>query len=236
MLTKQLGSKSVFIFNDKEAYGLGVATDYAELGAEARPEDRRLHRLGSEGVELRGSRQQGSSSRARTSSTSAASIARTASKLIKDLRGVLGKNFPLIAPDGFSSSATRQELGRRRDGMYVTRRRPAERRSSTGAGKKFVKDFGAQIGTEAEPVLRVRGADDGRHARRDRQVGRHAGRSTDKLLHTKRDGRHPRHVHDQRERRHEQQPGHPYKLGSGTSGTGKTFKTITPPASLVKVA
>src|SRR5207244_2269034 len=28
MLAKQLGYKSVFIFNDKEAYGLGVATDF----------------------------------------------------------------------------------------------------------------------------------------------------------------------------------------------------------------
>ena len=28
MLTQQLGYKKVFIFNDKEAYGLGVATDY----------------------------------------------------------------------------------------------------------------------------------------------------------------------------------------------------------------
>ena len=47
------GVKSVYILNDKEAYGLGVATTLREGGGVPRHQDRGLRGLGSEGDELR---------------------------------------------------------------------------------------------------------------------------------------------------------------------------------------
>ena len=47
---RRRASRSVYILNDKEAYGLGVATNFRERGRVARHQDRRLRRLGPEGV------------------------------------------------------------------------------------------------------------------------------------------------------------------------------------------
>ena len=51
---KEQGVTSVYILNDKEAYGLGVATNFKNAADGRRDQDRRLRGVGSEGVELRG--------------------------------------------------------------------------------------------------------------------------------------------------------------------------------------
>jgi branched-chain amino acid transport system substrate-binding protein len=73
------------------------------------------------------------------------------SKLIKDLRGKLGKDFPLIAPDGFSSfTDTWKNSGGAALGMYISvAGLPNEKLGP--AGKKFVKDFGAEVGGSPNP-------------------------------------------------------------------------------------
>ena len=58
LLAKSLGVKKVFILNDKEAYGLGVATNFKNAASEARHQGRRLHGVGRQGVVLRGTRGQ----------------------------------------------------------------------------------------------------------------------------------------------------------------------------------
>ena len=54
VLAKSLGVKKVFILNDKEAYGLGVATNFTQRCHEARHQGRRLHGVGRQGVVVRG--------------------------------------------------------------------------------------------------------------------------------------------------------------------------------------
>ena len=51
---QEQGVKSVYILNDKEAYGLGVATNFQNAAEARRDQGRRLRGVGSEGVELRG--------------------------------------------------------------------------------------------------------------------------------------------------------------------------------------
>ena len=51
---KEQGVTSVYILNDKEAYGLGVATNFQQCRGVRRDQGRRLRGVGSEGVELRG--------------------------------------------------------------------------------------------------------------------------------------------------------------------------------------
>ena len=57
-LAKQLGLKKVFILNDKEAYGQGVATHFKNAATKLGIKVVRLHRVGRQGVLLRGSRSQ----------------------------------------------------------------------------------------------------------------------------------------------------------------------------------
>ena len=66
------GVKSLYVLNDKEAYGLGVATNTPQRGGAPRHRDRRLRRLGSEG--RRATRRSSTRSRrpAQTRSSSAA--------------------------------------------------------------------------------------------------------------------------------------------------------------------
>jgi len=141
-LAKQLGLKKVFILNDKEAYGQGVATDFknslTKLGVTVAGFSAwngkassyegiatKIKQTGADGVFLGGL------------------ICENGGKLIKDLRAGLGSGVKLLAPDGFTPiSAVVQGAGGATEGMTVSvAGQPNENLGSVG--KKFVKDFGA---------------------------------------------------------------------------------------------
>jgi branched-chain amino acid transport system substrate-binding protein len=147
LLAKQLGLKSVYILNDKEAYGLGVATDFKNSVTNA-----------SVGLKVAGfSAWNGKASSytglaTRIKQTGADSVflgglvCENGGKLIKDLRSVLGDNVQLLAPDGFTPiSAVVDGAGDAAEGIYVSvAGQPNEALGPTG--KKFVKDFSKEIG------------------------------------------------------------------------------------------
>ena len=156
------------------------------------------------------------------------------SKLIKDLRGRLGKTFPLIAPDGFSSfTSTFKNSGGAAVGMYISV--AGEPNSKLGpAGKKFVTDFGKQIGTAPNPysaygaqamevLLTAIQNSDGTRSKVAENLLK--TKVTDGILGT---------FSINANGDTTANPVTQYKLLAG----GKTipFKTIIPPASLVKVA
>src|SRR5207248_3758117 len=139
---QQLGLKSVYILNDKEAYGQGVATDFknslTKLGVTVAGFSAwngkassyegiatKIKQTGADGVFLGGL------------------ICENGGKLIKDLRAGLGSGVKLLAPDGFTPiSAVVQGAGGATEGMTVSvAGQPNENLGSVG--KKFVKDFGA---------------------------------------------------------------------------------------------
>ena len=141
-LAKQLGLKKVFILNDKEAYGQGVATDFknslSKLGVTVAGFSAwngkassyegiatNIKQTGADGVFLGGL------------------ICENGGKLVKDLRAGLGSNVKLLAPDGFTPiSAVVQGAGQAAENMTVSvAGQPNEKLGSVG--KKFVKDFGA---------------------------------------------------------------------------------------------
>jgi len=142
LLAQQLGLKKIYILNDKEAYGLGVATDFknsvqklkltvagfsAWNGKAASYEGiaTKIKQTGADGVFLGGL------------------ICENGGKLVKDLRAGLGSSVKLLAPDGFTPiSAVVQGAGAASEGMTVSvAGQPNENLGSVG--KKFVKDFGA---------------------------------------------------------------------------------------------
>jgi len=150
-LAQQLGLKKVYILNDKEAYGQGVATNFrnaaTSLGipiagftawngkaSSYTGLATKIKQSGADGVFLGGL------------------ICENGGKLVKDLRSVLGDGVKILAPDGFTPiSAVVDGAGQAAEGMYVSvAGQPNENLGSTG--KTFVKDFGAtQPGGQVDP-------------------------------------------------------------------------------------
>jgi len=228
---KDQGAKSVFILNDKEAYGLGVATDTKNSANKLG-----LKIAGFTAWDPKASSYEAVATKIKQSGADwiyvGGLICENGAKLISDLKAGV-PNAKLMAPDGFSDFTANGAAGA---GMYITVAGvPPEK--LTGTGASFIKDFGAQIGKKPNPysayaaqsmdvVLKAIENSDGTRAK-----------VTDNLLHTKvTDGilgtfsinangdttRNPVTVYLQ--------------VGSGKSGTGKTFKVEVPSASLVKAA
>jgi branched-chain amino acid transport system substrate-binding protein len=231
LFMKQQGAQSVFILNDKEAYGLGVATDTQNSAKKLG-----LKVAGFTAWDPKASSYEALATKIKQSGADwvylGGLICENGAKLISDLKaGVPGAK--LMGPDGFSDFTANGASG---VGMYITVAGvPPEK--LTGAGADFIKSFGDQIGKKPNPysayaaqsmavVLDAIAKSDGTRAS-----------VTDNLLKTNvSDGilgtfsinsngdvtRNPVTVYQQ--------------VGSGKSGTGKTFKVIIPPASIVKAA
>jgi branched-chain amino acid transport system substrate-binding protein len=143
-LAKQLGVKKVFILNDKEAYGLGVATNFKnaakKLGitvvgftawdgkaSSYEATALKIKKSGAQGVFLGGL------------------ICENGGKLIKDLRAG-APSVKIMAPDGFTPiSADVQQSGGKAEGMTVSvAGLPVEKLPASG--KAFSKAFCASAG------------------------------------------------------------------------------------------
>jgi len=232
LLTKQLGYKSVFILNDKEAYGLGVARDYQNAAKKIG-----LTISGFTAWDPKASSYEALATRIKQTGAETifvgGLVCENGSKLIKDLKSVLGASYPLIAPDGFSDFTAN---GPAAVGTYISVAGiPPEKLK--GKGASFVKDFGAQIGTAVNPyatyaaqtavvMLDAISKSDGTRAS-----------VNDNLFKTKITNGILGNFGINENGDTTANPVTVYvQTGSGKSGTGKTFKTIVPPTSLVKAA
>jgi branched-chain amino acid transport system substrate-binding protein len=150
ILTKQLGVSKVFILNDKEAYGLGVANNYRNAAK----------KLGISVVGFSAWDGKASSYEAIAVKIKAAGaqgvflgglVCENGGKLIKDLRGGLGAGVKLIAPDGFTPiSAVVKDAGAAAEGMTVSVA-GLPNNQLKGAGKAFVAAFTKVNGKEPDP-------------------------------------------------------------------------------------
>jgi branched-chain amino acid transport system substrate-binding protein len=140
VLTKSLGIKKVYILNDKEAYGLGVASNFRNaskrLGltvAGFTAWDGKASSYEALGVKIKASGAQGV--------FLGGLICENGGKLIKDLRNALGSSVKIIAPDGFTPiSATVQESGTASEGAFVSVA-GLPNTALKGAGQTFIKAF-----------------------------------------------------------------------------------------------
>jgi branched-chain amino acid transport system substrate-binding protein len=142
---KTLGIKKIFILNDKQTYGYGVAVTFR--GA--------AKKLGMDVAGFQGwdAKQSSYEALANTIKQSGADgvflggiICNNGAKLIKDLKAGV-PNATLVAPDGFSDPKSN---GTAFDGSYVSVA-GAPPSALKGAGATFIKNFGAQIGTTPNP-------------------------------------------------------------------------------------
>ena len=144
MLAQQLGIKSVYILNDKQAYGLGVATYFKDAAKKL-------------GIEIKGfaayNTKTGTNYQALMQQIGATHpdaifigglVCENGGQVIKDKVSVLGSNtgkVKLILPDGFTTQSTIDEAGAKNaEGLYASVAGvPPDQ--LTGAGKTFVTDF-----------------------------------------------------------------------------------------------
>ena len=206
LLAQSLGVKKVFILNDKEAYGLGVATNFknaaTKLGIKVvgfTAWDGKATSYEALAVKIKSSGAQGV--------FLGGLICENGGKLIKDLAaGAPG--VKIMAPDGFTPiSATIQGAGtasRRHDRLG---RRPAEQRTQgRRQGVRRRVHEGRPQGTG--PVLGVRGPGRRGPDPGDRPVQRHSRGRGEAALQGQPEGQHPRQRVVQRERRRDLEPGH----------------------------
>jgi branched-chain amino acid transport system substrate-binding protein len=149
VLAKQLGVKKVFILNDKEAYGLGVATNFRNAA-------QRLNILvgGFSAWDGKASSYEALAVKIKSSGAQAVFlgglICENGGKLIKDIRSG-APNVKIIAPDGFTPvSAVVQGAGTDANGMTVSVAGLPNEKLPPG-GKSFVKEFTKSVKKAPDP-------------------------------------------------------------------------------------
>jgi len=149
-----LHKKTVYILNDKEAYGFGVASAVKNVANGAKQLGVKV--VGFDAWDPKASSYQDLATKIKNSGAQAVFLGglecENGGKLIKDLRAGLGTGVLLEAPDGFSSfKDTIAHAGSASSGMYISiAGEPYQ--NLNAAGKKFAKDFGKTIGLAATKV------------------------------------------------------------------------------------
>ncbi len=151
LLLKGKGIKSVYILNDKEAYGLGIANDMRNQAKNAG-----LKIAGFEAWDPKAASYQDLATKIQNSGAKAVFLGglecENGGKLIKDLRAGLGTGVTIVAPDGFSSfKDTIAHAGDASEGMYISIAGQPYSKLPPG-GKKFAGQFGKSIGLPASKV------------------------------------------------------------------------------------
>jgi branched-chain amino acid transport system substrate-binding protein len=138
---QSLGVKSVYILNDKEAYGLGVATNFQKAA-----ESLGIKVAGFEAWDPKASSYEALFGKVKASGADAVFLGglidENGAQLIKDKVAVLGPNdgVKLITPDGFATQQTIDDSGPASDGMYMSvAGQPIDQ--FTGAAKEFADNF-----------------------------------------------------------------------------------------------
>ncbi len=143
--SKSLGIKKVFVLNDKQTYGFGVASTYRTAAKKLG-----LNVVGFQGWDAKQSSYEALANSIKASGAQAVFLGGIAcnngAKLMQDIKAVNPK-IKLQMPDGFSDPGANGAVA---NGAYISVA-GAPPGALTGAGATFVKSFGKQIGTTPNP-------------------------------------------------------------------------------------
>lgn len=152
MLAKNvLKAKTIYILNDKEAYGLGVATNLrnalAKLGG--------VKVVGFESWDPKASSYEALANKIKAKGADAVFVGglvcENGGKLVKDLRAGLGSKVHLMGPDGFTPiSAVVDGAGAAAEGMTISVA-GLPNKDLKGAGKTFLTQFAKVVHQQADP-------------------------------------------------------------------------------------
>jgi branched-chain amino acid transport system substrate-binding protein len=145
MWAKSLGIKKVFVLNDKQTYGFGVATTFNKAAKKLG-----LDVVGFQGWDAKQSSYEALGNSIKSSGATAVFlggiICNNGQKLMKDIKSV-DANIQLLMPDGFSDPKSNGTVA---DNGYISVAGEPPNKLK-GAGAKFVKSFGKQIGATPNP-------------------------------------------------------------------------------------
>jgi branched-chain amino acid transport system substrate-binding protein len=143
--TKSLGVKKVFVLNDKQTYGFGVASTYRTAAKKLG-----LQVVGFQGWDAKQSSYEALANSIKATGATAVFLGGIAcnngAKLMQDIKAVNPKII-LQMPDGFSDPGANGAVA---NGAYISVA-GAPPSALTGAGATFVKSFGKQVGTTPNP-------------------------------------------------------------------------------------
>jgi branched-chain amino acid transport system substrate-binding protein len=145
LFAKQLSLKKIFVLNDSETYGQGIANLFVQY---AKKEGIQI--LGNQKWDKKASSYESIASRIKASGADGiflgGIVCNNGGKLVKDLRAGVGDSVTLLGPDGWTPiSATIEGAGAAANNMYISQPGiPTDQLK--GAGKKFVEDFEADTG------------------------------------------------------------------------------------------
>jgi branched-chain amino acid transport system substrate-binding protein len=156
---KEQGVKSVYILNDKEFYGLGVATNLRNAAEKVG-----IKIAGFEAWDPKAASYEGLFRKIGGSGADAVFLGglidENGAKVIKDKVAVLGPNngkVKLYAPDGFTTQQTIDEAGRAAQDMFMSVAGvPID--EFTGAGKEFADEFKGTLGGKPIDPYAIYGA------------------------------------------------------------------------------
>jgi branched-chain amino acid transport system substrate-binding protein len=145
LLAQSLGVKKVFILNDKEAYGLGVASNFRNAATKLG-----IKTVGFTAWDGKASSYQALAVKIKSSGAQGVFvgglICENGGKLIKDIRSGVASSVKIMLPDGFTpASATIKEAGSAAQGATISVA-GLPNSALRGAGKKFVSDFTKAVG------------------------------------------------------------------------------------------
>jgi branched-chain amino acid transport system substrate-binding protein len=145
MWSKAQGITKVYVLNDKQTYGFGVATTYKNAAKKLG-----IKVVGFKGWDAKQSSYESLANLIKASGAQAVFlggiVCNNGAKLMQDLKSVDPK-LKLQMPDGFSDPTANGAVA---NGAYISVAGQPPK-SLTGQGAIFIKSFGKQIGTEPNP-------------------------------------------------------------------------------------
>ena len=120
LLAQRLHLKSIYVLNDKEAYGLGVASNFRHAAVKLG-----IKIAGFEAIDPKASSYEALASKIKDKKVGGvfvgSLVCENGGKLIKDLRTTLGAGVKLLLPDGFTPiSAVVEGAGAAAEGVFVS--------------------------------------------------------------------------------------------------------------------
>jgi branched-chain amino acid transport system substrate-binding protein len=120
LLAKRVGATKVYVLNDKEAYGLGVAINFRNIAKKIG-----VQLLGFEAFDPKASSYEALASKIKDSGANGVFVGglvcENGGKLLKDLRSTLGNGVHLLLPDGFTPiSAVVEGAGAAAENAFVS--------------------------------------------------------------------------------------------------------------------
>ena len=145
VLAQEQKLTKVYVLNDGELYGTGLANNFRAAAKQLN-----IAIPGFQKWDAKATSYEPLANTIKGSGADAVFLAGTvnnqAGKLVKDLKAVLGLDFPILSGDGFTPIDTIvKEGGKAAEGVFVSVAGPPTDQL-VGKGKQFVADFGATLG------------------------------------------------------------------------------------------